>query len=161
AAGVLGLTAWLIFTWLPLPLDRLPVRQRQIVLGGYQALLIGGIAGGGVLGLAVLFQVAPLFNFFFEKFTAVYEFLLRGRLRLRWAVLLLLAAAVVPAWLVTREIGQELFPEVDASEFTIHMRAAGGPRVEETERQVREIEQMVRDVVPREDLDIILANIGL
>jgi multidrug efflux pump subunit AcrB len=161
AAGVLGLVAWLIFTWLPLPLDRLSVWQRQIVLGGYQALLIGGIAGGGVLGLALLFRVAPLFNFFFERFTGVYEFLLRGCLRWRWAVLLLLAAAVVPVWLVAREIGQELFPEVDASEFTIHMRAAGGPRVEETERQVRVIEQIVRDVVPREDLDIILANIGL
>jgi multidrug efflux pump subunit AcrB len=63
--------------------------------------------------------------------------------------------------LAFRSVGQELFPEVDASEFTIHLRAVGGPRVEETERQVAEIEQMIRDVVPAEDLELIQANIGI
>lgn len=41
------------------------------------------------------------------------------------------------------------------------MRASGGPRVEETERQVAEIEQMIREVVPAEDLRLILSNIGV
>src|SRR5262249_26386818 len=84
-AGVLGLAAWLVFTWVPLPLERLSVRNRQIVRSVYQALVLGGIAGGGVLGLAVLFRIAPLFNLFFAKLTAVYEFLLRVCLRWRFA----------------------------------------------------------------------------
>src|SRR5262249_1533366 len=46
-AGVLGLAAWLVFTWVPLPLERLSVRNRQIVRSVYQALVLGGIAGGG------------------------------------------------------------------------------------------------------------------
>src|SRR5262249_19343092 len=33
---------------------------------------------------------------------------------------------------------------VDSSEFTVHLRAPGGPRVEETERQIAQIENMVR-----------------
>jgi multidrug efflux pump subunit AcrB len=160
-AGVLGLAAYLVFNWVPLPLDHLSVRQRQIVMGAFQGLLIAGMAGGGVLGLGLLFWISPAFDFVFEKFSAVYERLLRACLSLRFVVILLLVAAVVPTWFIAQEIGQELFPEVDTSEFTIHIRAAGGPRVEETERQVREIEQMVRDVVPKEDVDTILANVGL
>jgi multidrug efflux pump subunit AcrB len=52
---------------------------------------------------------------------------------------------------------------VDASEFTVHLRAPGGPRVEETERQVAEIEEIIRDVVTKDDDDLVLtlANIGL
>jgi multidrug efflux pump subunit AcrB len=76
-------------------------------------------------------------------------------------VLLLLGAVVVPTALALRKVGQELFPEVDAGEFTVHVRATGGPRVEETERQVAEIEKLVREVVPREDLGLILANVGI
>jgi len=58
-------------------------------------------------------------------------------------------------------LGQELFPEVDSSEFTIHLRAAGGPRVETTERKIRDIDKLVHDLVPAEDLKMTLANIGL
>src|SRR5437879_10439141 len=41
------------------------------------------------------------------------------------------------------------------------MRATGGPRVEETERQVAEIEELIRAEVPEEDLGLTLANIGI
>ncbi len=159
--GVVGLAAWLAFTWLPLPLDRLSVRFRQVIMVMYQTVLGFGVAGGAGLGIAVLFRIAPQFNALFEKLSGVYESLLRWCLRRRWMIGLLLVAAALPAWLAARDLSQELFPEVDASEFTIHMRAAGGPRVEETEQQVKEIEQMVREVVTPEDLDIILANVGL
>ena len=44
-----------------------------------------------------------------------------------------LAALLAAGRLVLPRIGQELFPEVDSSEFTLHMRLKGGPRVETTE----------------------------
>src|SRR5262249_39926543 len=112
------------------------LRELFPALGVYGILVGLGIAGGFELTVAGLFWLAPLFTVVFERFTAVYEFLLRVCLRVRWAVLLLLTLAVVPVWLAAGDIGQELFPEVDASDFTIHVRASGGPRVEETEQQV-------------------------
>src|SRR5207244_2659326 len=97
----------------------------------------------------------------YERFAAAYEGCLRVCLR-RWlAVVAVLVAVMVPAVWGFGRIGQELFPEVDAGEFTVHVRATGGPRVEETERQVAEIEKLVREVVPREDLGLILANVGI
>jgi multidrug efflux pump subunit AcrB len=98
---------------------------------------------------------------FFNAFTAGYVRALRFCLRWRVAVVGLLLACAVAAGLCFVKIGQELFPEVDSGEFTLHLRANGGPRVEMTEKQVAEIEQIIREVVPAEDLNLILSNIGL
>jgi multidrug efflux pump subunit AcrB len=159
--GVLGGGAWLAASCLPLHLDQLSPGVRRWLVLGYQGVIGLGLAGGGILAVAGLFRISPLFERFFDRLAAGYEHLLRFGLRRRLGVGLALGAVVSAAVLVAPRVGQELFPEVDASEFTIHMRATGGPRVEETEQQVEEIEGMVREVVPKEDLDLILANIGI
>src|SRR5262249_38406566 len=124
--------------------------------------VLGGACGGILVALApvilLLNWIAPWFDRFYERAAGLYERSLRVGLRRRWTVLVLLAAVLLPTGWAFTHIGQELFPEVDSSEFTVHMRAAGGPRVEETERQVGEIEEMIREVVPPEDLEMILAN---
>jgi len=89
-------------------------------------------------------QAAPTFDRLFERFTALYERLLLGALRQRTVVLVLAGSLVVPAYFAFRATGQELFPDVDSSEFTLHMRASGGPRVEETENQIADIEGLIR-----------------
>ncbi len=166
AVGLVGLATWLLAPRLSLWLvgRRLPLSSRGLRLG-YQFVIVFGVIGGILVALGpvmyVLFRIAPGFDRLFERFTAVYERALRFSLRWRLVVIVLLVAAVVPAvWCFSRT-GQELFPEVDSNEFTIHMRATGGPRVEETERQVATIEEMIREVVPAADLHLILANVGL
>jgi multidrug efflux pump subunit AcrB len=127
-----------------------------------QYAVVGGAAVGGLTVLvALLFWLAPAFDRLFERCTNGYERVLRLCLRRKWAVAVLVLAAVVPAALGFLRLGQELFPEVDASEFTVHLRATGGPRVETTEEQIAQIEKLVREVVPPEDLELTLANIGL
>src|SRR5262249_14291889 len=76
---------------------------------------------------------AALLDWLYEGFAACYEVVLRFALRWRVAVVALVLALILPAVLAFKHIGQELFPDVDSGEFTIHMRATGGPRVEETE----------------------------
>jgi hydrophobic/amphiphilic exporter-1 (mainly G- bacteria), HAE1 family len=158
-AGV-GLAVYLVGR-LPVPLDRLPPGSRLLALRVYQGTVLAGAVGGGFVLVRLLFKVAPLFDRLFEVFAAGYERALRFSLRWRTAVVALVVASLVPAYFAFRGVGQELFPEVDAGEFTVHVRAAGGPRVEETERQVEEIEALVREVVPAEDLQMILANVGI
>jgi multidrug efflux pump subunit AcrB len=151
--GPLGLPGWLdrAVTWPALHLS-FTVQQGLAVLA----------ALGAVVALAgVLFWVAPLFRTFFDRLARGYERALRGAIRVRYVVLALLVAALLGTFWCFRHVGQELFPEVDASEFTIHMRATGGPRVEATEQQVRGVEKIVREVVPREDIDLVLCNIGV
>jgi multidrug efflux pump subunit AcrB len=43
----------------------------------------------------------------------------------------------------------------------MHVRVPTGTRVEETERRFREVEQVIREVIPAEELDLVLSNIGL
>src|SRR5262249_50167297 len=114
-----------------------------------------------VLLIAVLFKIAPWFDRLFERFTNFYERGLRYCLSRKRVIPIVLGVATVFAVWCFPRIGQELFPEVDSSEFTVHVRVAGGPRVEVTEDKVRAIEGLIREVVEPDDLEWTLANIGI
>jgi len=58
-------------------------------------------------------------------------------------------------------LGRDFFPEVDAGQFRLHARAPSGTRIEETERGFSRIEDIVRQVVPPDELNLVLDNIGL
>ena len=58
-------------------------------------------------------------------------------------------------------IGKSYFPRTDPSQFVINMKAASGTRLEITDQLVSQVEQIVREVVPKEDLKIIVANLGI
>ena len=76
-----------------------------------------------------------------------YRVLLLASLRMRWGVLgvsfLLFLGAM---WLMTRT-GTELFPPVDAGQFTIYVRAPSGTRLEASEALVAEIENVLVDEI--------------
>ena len=57
-------------------------------------------------------------------------------------------------------IGKAYFPRTDPSQFVISVKAQSGTRLELTEKLVARVEQMVREVVPTNDLKIIVSNIG-
>jgi multidrug efflux pump subunit AcrB len=128
--------------------------------------LLQVLAGLGALGALIVvvrlvFAVSGLFRAFFDWLSALYERLLRGAIRVRYLVIAGLLVLLVPAFWCYGHVGQELFPEVDASEFAVHLRATGGPRVEATEVQVRQIEEIIRDIVPKEDVELLVSNIGI
>lgn len=58
-------------------------------------------------------------------------------------------------------LGQDFFPTVDAGQFRLHLRAPSGTRIEETARITDEVERVIREVVPPEELAGILDNIGI
>jgi multidrug efflux pump subunit AcrB len=58
-------------------------------------------------------------------------------------------------------LGQDFFPSVDAGQFKLHMRARTGTRIEETARLCDEVEQTMREVIPKDELVTIIDNIGL
>lgn len=65
------------------------------------------------------------------------------------------ALAVAPA------VGTELFPAVDDGSFEIRLRTLPGTRIEETEAIVADVEDVIREVIPADELVTMLANIGL
>ena len=58
-------------------------------------------------------------------------------------------------------LGQDFFPTVDAGLMRLHVRARSGLRVEETARLCDQIEQYLRQQIPKDELNTILDNIGL
>jgi multidrug efflux pump subunit AcrB len=140
----LGAAAWAVPRYAPLDIEHLKVWQRQWVERAIAAVEAAGAAGAVLLVAALIFAVTGPFDRLFQGVVKVYERMLVWALRHRIPVLIFVGVLVIPAFLAFRLTGQELFPDVDSSEFTVHMRAAGGPRVEETERQVDQIEKLIR-----------------
>ncbi|HWZ90957.1 MAG TPA: efflux RND transporter permease subunit, partial [Polyangiaceae bacterium] len=72
-----------------------------------------------------------------------------------FAAMCLGSAALVPL------LGQDFFPNVDAGELRLHVRAPPGTRIEETARLFAQVEDHVRHVVPPAELDTVIQNIGV
>jgi multidrug efflux pump subunit AcrB len=58
-------------------------------------------------------------------------------------------------------LGQDFFPQVDAGQMRLHVRAPPATRIEETQRQFAEVERAIRTIVGNDQIDTVLDNIGL
>ena len=58
-------------------------------------------------------------------------------------------------------VGQAYFPRTDPSQFVINLKAPTGTRLEISAQLVSRVETIVREVVPQEDLRIVVSNIGV
>src|SRR5260221_14181222 len=65
------------------------------------------------------------------------------------------------SYLLLPRLGQDFFPAVDAGRFDPHVRMKSGTRIEETARTVDQIEGMIRQVIPKKQLQGIIDNIGI
>lgn len=101
------------------------------------------------------------FNRVYERFAHRYERTLGHALDHKFLVVLGAALLFVASVAMYPRLGSELFPETDAGTFTINFRAAPGTRLELTAALAREIESKIRRVIPAQDLDMVVSNIGL
>jgi multidrug efflux pump subunit AcrB len=58
-------------------------------------------------------------------------------------------------------IGEAYFPRTDPGQFVINLKAPTGTRLEITQQLVEKVENIVHEVVPINDLKIVVANIGV
>jgi len=58
-------------------------------------------------------------------------------------------------------LGRDFFPQVDAGQMRLHVRAPPGTRIEQTQVYFGEVEQAIRQIVGNDQIDTILDNIGL
>ena len=66
-----------------------------------------------------------------------------------------LSLALLP-WL-----GQDFFPSVDSGQFTLHLRAPTGMRIEETAALCDQVENEIRKLIPPQEFAGVIDNIGL
>ena len=74
--------------------------------------------------------------------------------------LLFVGAAGLSCLLFPR-IGMDFFPQVDAGQMRLHVRAPAGTRLEKTQELFGQVERAIREIVGRDEVDVMLDNIGL
>ncbi len=93
-----------------------------------------------------------------------YGHAVRTVIAARWLVFpLFLAVAGVATVLAGRNLGTEIFPQVDAGQFQFRLKAPTGTRIEETEAITQEALRFIGDEVKAAggDIDISLGYVGI
>ncbi|MBI4229935.1 MAG: efflux RND transporter permease subunit [Planctomycetes bacterium] len=96
-----------------------------------------------------------------ERLAGAYRRVLRRALAHRAAVALLCLAALAGSLALYPRIGNELFPAVDAGQFTVRVRAPSGTRLEVTERHLAGVEAAIARAIPESERTKIITNIGI
>ncbi len=112
-------------------------------------------------GSGVLAAVHRRMNGAFERLRGAYVGLLDLALERRAPVLVGFLAVSLGSLALVGLIGRDFFPEVDAGTLRLHARMPAGTRIEQTEARMVDVEQAIRGVVPANELDTILDNIGI
>ncbi|WDI41737.1 efflux RND transporter permease subunit [Bremerella sp. P1] len=101
------------------------------------------------------------FNSLFDWMRDVYGVGLSWMLAHRLVVLVLFAAFTTGSFLLVPMIGQDFFPSVDSGQIRLHVRAPAGTRVEETERYFAQVVDTIYEVVPEDEIESVIDNIGI
>jgi multidrug efflux pump subunit AcrB len=96
----------------------------------------------------------------FERGRLAYRELLMMALRHRAIFVTCFLAFIVGTFALAPYLGRDFFPSVDGGRILMHVRTRIGTRVEETARQFAEIEKVVHQVIPPEELETLVDNIG-
>jgi multidrug efflux pump subunit AcrB len=109
----------------------------------------------------IFWRIHVRFNRHFERFRARYTRALTWCLDHRKATATIALVCVLASAALVPFLGRDFFPLVDAGQFRLHVRAPAGMRIEETERIFTQVENVIREVIPADELVTILDNIGL
>jgi multidrug efflux pump subunit AcrB len=101
------------------------------------------------------------FNARFEKMLNVYEKYVNRTLDRPREALMIFGALFVLSFLLVPLIGVSFFPRSDAGQFVINVKAPTGTRIEVTNDYIKQVEDIVRQVVKPDDLNTVVSNIGV
>ena len=92
-----------------------------------------------------------------EGYVRLLTMLLTGRIIVRiLAVLVLVLGATMFVF-----VGRDFYPAIDGGMIQLHVRAPPGTRIEVTEQIFQAVEDKIRQVIPKNDLDLIVDNFGV
>ncbi|MDM0050772.1 efflux RND transporter permease subunit [Variovorax sp. J22R115] len=126
-------------------------------------LLMGGVhaKAAAETGPSLLQRVYRSFDRRFERVRRAYTLVLSALLAKRGQFIALFLGFCVLSCLLYPVLGRDFFPGVDAGQIRLHMRAPTGTRIEETARLADEVEAAIRQLIPKDQLETILDNLGV
>src|SRR5262245_14264716 len=114
--------------------------------------------GGNRSPLQLLYRA---FDAQFERARAAYTVMLGALLEKRRGFALAFLGFTVASCLLYPVLGRDFFPSVDAGQIRLHFRAPTGTRIEETARIADAVEATIRELIPKDQLETILDNLGV
>lgn len=123
-------------------------------------LLMGG-QHGPERGNSLLQRLYRSFDRSFERLRRVYTLALSALLSHRRGFALAFMGFCLGSCLLYPVLGRDFFPSVDAGQIRLHFRAPTGTRIEETARLADAVETVIREIIPRDQLETVLDNLGV
>ena len=127
-----------------------------LMLKGQQ---LGGATPSGGGGFFTRFHAS--FERGFERMREEYTALLHVLLTRRSLVPILAAVVLALGGVMFVFVGRDFYPAIDGGMIQLHVRAPPGTRIEVTEQTFQAVEDKIRAIVPKKDLDLIVDNIGV
>ena len=110
---------------------------------------------------ALLQRLYLAFDRQFERLRKNYALVLSALLAHRASFILFFLGFCMLSCLLFPTLGRDFFPSVDAGQIRLHMRAATGTRIEETAQIADAVQVAIRELIPANELETILDNIGV
>jgi multidrug efflux pump subunit AcrB len=96
----------------------------------------------------------------FEQLRTAYHGLLALAIEQRRLFVSGFLGFVAVSFLLAPMLGRNFFPQVDAGQILLHVRAPVGMRIEETSARFSEVEKAIREVIPPAEVAAVVDNIG-
>ena len=125
--------------------------------------MMAGYSAHGEPGNAVTRRLAAVhqrFNDGFETFRGHYLVVMTYFLKRCQRFIGAFAAFCVLSLGLVPLLGQDLFPAVDTGQLRLHLRAPSGTRIEEMPRLVDQVEDLIRERIPADQMGEIVDIIG-
>ncbi len=124
-------------------------------------LLMGGVQAHDDAKPSLLQRVYRGFDRRFERVRNAYTYALSAVLASRGLFASIFLGFCVLSCLLYGVLGRDFFPNVDGGQIRLHMRAPTGTRIEETARIADAVEAAIRELIPSDQLETILDNLGV
>jgi len=97
----------------------------------------------------------------FENLRVSYVELLQSVLARRFVIPVVCVAILALAGVMYVSVGRDFFPNIDSGQIQLHVRGPAGLRIEATEALFQQVEDKIREIVPEDERERIVDNIGL
>jgi multidrug efflux pump subunit AcrB len=101
------------------------------------------------------------FNDAFEWFRNGYRNALIAAIRRPLPTVVFFLVLIIVSLLLFPHLGRDFFPQVDAGQMRLHVRAPAGTKIEQTQMYFAAVEHKIRTIVGDDQIDTMIDNIGL
>jgi multidrug efflux pump subunit AcrB len=118
-------------------------------------------APGPLTRLHPLLRIHLAFEAGFRQFRAAYRNALAWALSQPKLIVLVFTGIMLVSLPLFPFLGRDFFPDVDAGQMRLHVRAPPGTRLETTQQYFAQVEATIRQLVGNGEISVILDNIGM